>query len=134
MTSDTTQDGESAPFEVVRRRAMRTGPPPYQGASALRQTPAVVLDVLVHLLAGVIVGTAAAGSLGFGPGLVVGYVVVSFVHRVLLRRWWGATIGGALFGLRWIDTGTGRKPTLGWLAAAWFIRSLATVLTVLPGF
>ena len=132
MTSDTTQDRAPVPLGVVRRRVLLAGPP-YQEASTLRQTPAVVFDVLVHLLAGVIVGSAAAGSLGFFPGVVVGYVVVSFVHRVPLRRWWGATLGGALFGLRWIEAGTGRKPTMGRLTSAWFGGLLVTVLAVLTG-
>ncbi|WP_326952611.1 hypothetical protein [Amycolatopsis sp. NBC_01286] len=132
MTSTATQDPAVISLEVVCRRALRTGPP-YQEASTLRQSPAVVFDILLHLLAGCIAGTAAAGSLGFFPGLVLGYIVVSFVHRVPLRRWWGATTGGAIFGLRWVVAGTRRKPPLGRLISVWFGGVLLTVLTVLLG-
>jgi hypothetical protein len=47
---------------------------------------------------------------------VVAYLVVSFIHRVFLQRWWGATLGRALTGLRTIDPRTQRPPTVGRLA------------------
>ncbi|WP_326950491.1 RDD family protein [Amycolatopsis sp. NBC_01307] len=133
MDTATTQDRKSAELEIVTFRALREGPP-YKEASGWRQAPAVVIDMLLHLLAGLIVaGLTGAESWSFFVTLVTAYVVASFVHRVLLRRWWGVTIGGGLFGLRWVESGTGRRPTLGWFAWAWLIGSLVTVLTVLTG-
>jgi hypothetical protein len=133
MDTATTQDRNAASLEVVSRSALLAGPP-YKEASTLRQAPAVVVDVLLHLLVAVIVAGSAGGeSWSFFLALVAGYVVASFVHRVLLRRWWGVTIGGGLFGLRWIESGTGRRPTLARLAWVWLIGSLVTVLTVLTG-
>jgi len=133
MDTATTQDRTAASLEVVSSSALLAGPP-YKEASTLRQAPAVVLDMLLHLLVGLIVAASAgADPLVFFLALVAGYVVASFVHRVLLRRWWGVTVGGGLFGLRWIEAGTGRRPTLRRLAGVWLGGSLVTVLAVLTG-
>lgn len=133
MDTATTQDRKAAALAVVSRRARLAGPP-YEEASTWRQSPAVVVDVLLHLLVAVIVAASAGGApWSFFLALVAGYVVASFVHRVLVRRWWGVTIGGGLFGLRWIESGTGRRPTLRRFAGVWLWGSLISVLAVLTG-
>ncbi|WP_328647729.1 RDD family protein [Amycolatopsis sp. NBC_00348] len=133
MDTATTQDRKSAELEIVTFRALREGPP-YKEASGWRQAPAVVIDMLLHLLAGLIVaGLTGAESWSFFVTLVTAYVVASFVHRVLLRRWWGVTIGGGIARVRWVETETGRTPTLLQLAVLWLFASLFSLLTVLTG-
>jgi hypothetical protein len=133
MTTATTQDDTASFPIVVRSRARFAGPPPYPKASALRRTPGVLVDVVLHLLAGLIAGASAGDVAWFFPALVAGYVVASFAHRVLLQRWWGATFGRVVSGLSFVEPGTGRTPTLWRLTQAWLIGLVATVLTALTG-
>ncbi|MEA5363257.1 hypothetical protein VA596_27250 [Amycolatopsis sp., V23-08] len=129
MDTATTQ----ASLEIVTFRALREGPP-YREASGWRQAPAVVIDMLLHLMIGLIVaGLSGAESWSFFVTLVTTYVVASFVHRVLLRRWWGVTLGGGIAQVRWVEIETGLTPTLGQLAVLWLFASLFSVLTALTG-
>ncbi|MFJ1758944.1 hypothetical protein ACIOD2_01425 [Amycolatopsis sp. NPDC088138] len=133
MDTATTQDRKAAELEIVTFRALREGPP-YKEASGWRLAPAVVVDVLLHLMVGLIVATLmGAESWLFFTTLVTTYVTASFVHRVLLRRWWGVTIGGGMAQVRWVDTETGRTPTLVQLAVLWLFASLFSLLTALSG-
>ncbi|MDT7800136.1 MAG: hypothetical protein QOI78_3569 [Actinomycetota bacterium] len=133
MDTATTQGRKSADVEIVTFRALREGPP-YKEASGWRQAPGVAFDVLLHLMIGLIVaGSAGLESWAFFAVLVAAYVVTSFVHRVLLRRWWGVTLGGGMAQVRWVEAETGRTPTLRRLAVVWLWASLFSVLAVLTG-
>jgi hypothetical protein len=133
MDTTTTQRRTAAPLEVVTFRALQEGPP-YKEASAWRQAPGVAFDVLLHLMIGLTVaGSAGLESWAFFAVLVAAYVVTSFVHRVLLRRWWGVTLGGGMAQVCWVEAETGRRPTLRRLAGVWLWGSLISLLTVLLG-
>lgn len=59
--------------------------------------------------------------------------MVSFVHRVLLQWWWGATLGRALFAQRCVVTATGAKPSLGALLKTWLVLGFFAVFSTLGG-
>ncbi|MEU0532689.1 RDD family protein [Amycolatopsis tolypomycina] len=130
-TDPTLDDAHDIPWPV-RRRLLRTGP--IRRAWWLQRVPAVFVDVVLHFL----VAAVAAAVVDPGSGvaytitLFVVYIATSFVHRVFLQRWWGATIGRLLVGLRCADPRTGRAPTLRRLAFGWLYGLLATVAEALP--
>ncbi len=109
---------------VVRRRDLGETAR-WQGICAL------VADLALHLTVALLV----ASRLGF-PFLltaVAAYSVVSFVHRVPLQWWWGATTGRALFGLRCVVEATGGQATLGMLLKEWLLTSyVLVVFAVVP--
>ncbi|MDS0138956.1 MULTISPECIES: RDD family protein [unclassified Amycolatopsis] len=130
-TDPTLDDAPDIPWPV-RRRLLRTGP--IRRASWSRRLPAVSADLALHLLVAAVAaaGVDPEGGVAFLVTAVVTYLAVSFVHRVLLQRWWGATIGRLLAGLRCADPRTGRPPTLRRLALGWLYGLFATVVAVLP--
>ncbi|MEU4250204.1 hypothetical protein AB0F15_22615 [Amycolatopsis sp. NPDC026612] len=111
-------------LEVVRRRD-------FGEAARWQENCALVADLALHLT----VALLAASRLDF-PFLftaVAAYSVVSFVHRVPLQWWWGATTGRALVGLRCVVEATGGKATLGMLLKQWLLTSCGLVVfAVLP--
>ncbi|MEU4675336.1 hypothetical protein AB0F91_47250 [Amycolatopsis sp. NPDC023774] len=58
--------------------------------------------------------------------------MVSFVHRVLLQWWWGATIGRALFGLHSVVITAGRSQTLA-RCSNWLVLGFFTAISTLSG-
>ncbi|WP_290054838.1 RDD family protein [Amycolatopsis solani] len=111
--------------ELVRRRDLRAGAP-YPSAPAVLGVLALLTDVALHLTTTLVIATRF--GLSFWPGVAV-YAVISLTHRVLLRRWWGATLGGLLCGLRFVVEATGRPPTLGQLAKVWLLTAVLAVST-----
>ncbi|WP_410611548.1 RDD family protein [Amycolatopsis sp. lyj-109] len=130
-TDPTLDDAPDIPWPV-RRRALRTGP--IRRASWLRRLPAVSVDLVLHLLVAVEAAAVVDAQVGvaFVVTLVATYLAVSFGHRVFLQRWWGATIGRLVVGLRSADPRTGRPPTVRRLAFGWLYGLLMTVAAVLP--
>jgi cytochrome c biogenesis protein CcdA len=131
----------------VSRRALRAGEP--VRVSWVRRVPAVVVDMVLHFVAALVVVVEvlvvltathvvtadddAGSGLMYVIALLVAYLGVSFVHRVFLQRWWGATVGRAVSGLRAFDPKTRRPPTLGRLALGWLFGLLATVAALFDG-
>lgn len=78
------------------------GDPRYPSARKLRRVFGFVIDWVVHAGCAVAVGVAAGHvpSLAGLPVLwaVVTWLVLSFVHRVLIQAACGTTLGKALFG------------------------------------
>jgi hypothetical protein len=118
------EDVSDLALEVVRRRDLRD-------ARQWQRSWAIVADLALHLTVALVV----ASRLGF-PFLitaVVVYAVVSFVHRVPLQWWWGATTGRALVGLRCVVETTGAKATFDKLLKEWLLTAYALVVfAVLP--
>ncbi|KDN22188.1 RDD family protein [Amycolatopsis rifamycinica] len=130
-TDPTLDDAPDIPWPVCRR-ALRTGP--LRRASWPRRVPAVAVDLVLHLFVATEVAMVVDLTVGvaFVVTLVATYLAVSFGHRVFLQRWWGATIGRLLAGLRCADPRTGRRPTLGRLAVGWLYGVAVGIAVVLP--
>ncbi|HET6706436.1 RDD family protein [Amycolatopsis sp.] len=127
----TLDDAPDIPWPV-RRRLLRTGP--IRRASWQRRVPAVSVDLVLHFVVAAVVAAEVdmEGGVAYFVTLVATYLAVSFGHRVFLQRWWGATIGRLLVGLRCADPQTGRPPTLRRLAFGWLYGLLATIAAMLP--
>jgi RDD family protein len=111
-------------LEVVRRRDLGE-------AARWRRIWALVVDLALHLTVALLV--ASRLDFPFLFTAVAAYSVVSFVHRVPLQWWWGATTGRALFGLRCVVEATGGKPALEMLLKEWLLTAYALVVfAVLP--
>jgi hypothetical protein len=122
-------DDEWWDFRLVAvRRRDRGAAPPLPPASDRRWAGAFAVDVVLHLTIGIVV--ALRWGLPFLITAIAVFTVVSFVHRVLLQRWWGTTIAGALFGVLRVDKRTGVKATLGGLLKAWLVTGYIAVITV----
>ncbi|WP_410638938.1 RDD family protein [Amycolatopsis sp. lyj-346] len=127
----TLDDAPDIPWPV-RRRLLRTGP--IRRASRWRRFPAVSADIVLHFVVAAVAAAEVDPEVGiaYTVTLFATYLAISFVHRVFLQRWWGATIGRLLIGLRCADPRTGRPPTLRRLAFGWLYGLLVTVATMLP--
>jgi hypothetical protein len=130
-TDPTLDDPPDIPW-AVRRRALRTGP--IRPASWLRRLPAVSADLVLHFAVAAVAAVEVDPEAGivYTVTLFATYFAVSFGHRVFLQRWWGATIGRLLVGLRSADPRTGRPPTLRRLAVGWLFGLVLIVAAVLP--
>ncbi|MEV6904837.1 hypothetical protein [Amycolatopsis sp. NPDC051372] len=108
------------PWSVRRRDLREPGAKlPLPDPPAWQRGGAIVADLAIHLTIAIVVTMNL--NLPVLPTLIGTYTVVSFVHRVLLQRWWGATTGRALFVLRYLITTTGAKPSFGVLLKAWLV-------------
>jgi hypothetical protein len=99
---------------------------------------ATVLDIALHaglatVLVVVLGHRVAAVGANPVPAWVVGYVLVSLVHRVLVQRLFSATLGKLLVGIRLVRRDSGRRADLLRLLIRWLMSALAVVVTLLPG-
>lgn len=112
------------------------GDPRYPSPRKSRRVFGFTIDWLIHVgcAVGVGVGSQHVPSLSHLPTVwaIVVWLVVSFVHRVLIQAACGTTLGKALFGLRMIRPVDGGRPTLGQLAGAW-LRGIWVSVVVVAG-
>ncbi|MFE3541574.1 RDD family protein [Nocardia sp. NPDC059177] len=110
------EDGNPAPrpTSLSARRADGSTP-------AAAVVFAVLTDWALHLGLGVV---ACLALRPFGPGMAILYgllvwIAASFIHRTIVQRLTGATLGYALFGLR-LRHPDGSSPSLARLVLRWF--------------
>ncbi len=127
MTTQADEDWTDTLPEPVRRRDLRAAPP-FPVPPGWQWGWAFLVDFGLHLA--IAIAVAVRLDLPFPVTAVAVFTTVSFVHRVLLQWWWGATLGRALFGLTCVDKRTGGKATLGGLVKAWLLAGYLVVLTV----
>lgn len=128
----------------LHRAAGRTAPgavhgaardPRYPSPRELRKVLSFGLDLVLHLAIGA--GVAAAlmrlrqpAAVGVVAGLV-GFVVASAVHRIVVQRLTSATLGKAITGLRIIRDDTGGPATTGLLILQWLFGVILIVAGML---
>jgi hypothetical protein len=121
---ETKPQTDEGSLEVVRCRD-------FGEAARWQENWAVVADLALHLTVALLV--ASRLDFPFLLTAVAAYSVVSFVHRVPLQWWWGATTGRALVGLRCVVEATGGKATLGMLLKDWLLTACwFVIVAVLP--
>ena len=121
------------PWSVRRRDLREPGAKlPLPDPPGWQRGGAIVVDLAIHLTIAIVVTMKL--NLPVLATLIGTYTVVSFVHRVLLQWWWGATIGRALFALRYVNTTTGAKPSFGVLLKSWLVLGWLAVFCGLEYF
>lgn len=107
--------------------------PRYPSPREWRVFFAPIIDIALHAGLAATVLIKVSGLAGVALAIVA-YVVVSFVHTVVVQRITHATVGKAVFGLVLIRGNDGNWPTTGRLIVWYFVRVLITALTLADGF
>jgi hypothetical protein len=110
------------------------GDPRYPSPRRLRRALGFAVDFVLHLGCGVGVFLVA----GRVPALarlptvwaILAWLLVSFVHRVVIQRLTGTTLGKAIFGLCLVRGEDGLRPRFGQLLKAWLVGIVAGVSLV----
>lgn len=110
------------------------GDPRYPSPRKLRRAIAFAIDFVIHIGAAVGMGFAAervpALSHLVGLWAIAAWLMVSFVHRVIIQRLTHTTLGKAFFGLCLIRPADGGPPRFGQLVKAWLAGILAGISVV----
>jgi hypothetical protein len=100
------------------------GDPRYPSSRRFRQAAGFAIDFALHLGSGVgvffLAGRVPALSHLPTVWAVLAWLLVSFLHRVVIQRLTGTTLGKAIFGLCLVRPEDGERPRFGELVKAWF--------------